>query len=302
MKSFFQHISCALLMASNAIFISTVHAQPAPLAANAVTVTPANPQEFEAFTVTIEFSKPYCIAEHSPIFSRVNLAGSELVFLLSQLGDGACVNKKTFAVPGVPAGNFRMTVGVAGPYWPNYPAGTREAVSVEQLSIPLTVSAVGQKVPLYTWVAPMEPRASSGLFLVPGVPGATTQNGNVSLVGKADASEFKAWLGRLGPVPRVAVRLYWLDYPKPLNGSFHTTSLIDANRLVTQGFTLKTDSSEEYVLPKVNGACALGSLPVYRLFNPRVVAHRFVAHLDTYNALSANGWVGEGSVFCAPGD
>ena len=300
MKLFLQYISCALLTAGSATFTNSAHAQPAPLAANAVTVTPANPQEFEALTVTIEFSKPYCIAEHSPIFSRVSLTTGELVLLLSQFGDGPCVGRKSFAVPGIPAGNFRMTVGVAGPYWPNFPAESREAVSVEQLTIPLTVSAVGQKAPLYTWVAPMEPRATSGLFLVPGVPGATIQNGNVSIVGRADAYEFTAWLGRIAPVPRAAVRLYWLDYPKPRNGSFHTTSLTDANRLASEGFTLKTDSLEEYVLPKVNGACPLGSSPVYRLFNPRVVAHRYVANVDTYNALAANGWLGEGSVFCAP--
>ena len=111
------------------------------------------------------------------------------------------------------------------------------------------------------------------------------KNGNASLVGTADAYEFTAWLGRIAPVPRAAVRLYRLDYPTPRNGSFHTTSLTDANRLISDGFTLKSDSLEEHVLPMVNRACPLGSRQVYRLFNPRAVAHRFVSSLDTYNAL-----------------
>ena len=290
-----------LLIAGSVLSISaTLAQQPAPIAANAVTFAPANPQEFEAFTVTIEFSKPYCVAENSPLFSRVGLAGTDLVLLLSQLGDGPCVNRKSFVVPGIPAGNFRVTVGVTGSYWPDYPAGTREAVSVEQSTVPLVVGAVGQKFPLYTWAAPIEPRASSGLFLVPGTPGATIRLGNVSIIGTREEYEFMAWVAFLGSTPRAAVRLYWLDYPKPLNGSFRTTSLADANRLVSDGFTLKSDSLEEHVLPKVNGACPMGSKPVYRLFNARVIAHRYVANLDTYNALAANGWTGEGSVFCAP--
>jgi Repeat of unknown function (DUF5648) len=301
MRFFKRWIRHALVIAGNGVLVSAALAQTAPIPANAVTFSPTIPQEFEPFTVTIDFSKPYCVAENSPLFSRVSLVGTELVLLLSQLGDGPCASRKSFVVPGIPAGSFRVTVGVAGPYWPNYPAGTREAVSVEQSTVALVVNAIGQKSPLYTWVAPMEPRASSGLFLVPGVPTATTQNGNISLVGASDEFEFMAWLGRLSSVPKAAVRLYWLDYPKPLNGSFRTTSLADANRLIGDGFTLKTDSLEEHVLPKANGACPLGSKPVYRLFNPRVIAHRYVTSLDTYNALAANGWIGEGSVFCAPG-
>lgn len=299
MKLFAPFIRRALAIAGSVVLIGATMAQPAPIAANGVTFAPANPQEFEAFTVTIEFSKPYCVAENSPLFSRVSLAGTELVLLLSQLGDGPCVNRKSFVVPGIPAGNFRVTVGVTGSYWPDYPAGSREAVSLEQSTVPLVVSAVGQKFPLYTWAAPIEPRASSGLFLVPGTPGATIRLGNVSIIGTREEYEFMAWVAFLGSTPRAAVRLYWLDYPKPLNGSFRTTSLADANRLVSEGFTLKSDS-EEHVLPKVNEACPLGSKPVYRLFNARAIAHRYVTNLDTYNALAANGWTGEGSVFCAP--
>lgn len=287
--------ACCFAMASSIAF-----GQPTPVAIQNVTFDPPSPQEYQSINVEVTFSKPYCGSTEAPLFSKVQLEGSKLLLLLSQLGDGPCTTRRAFKIPGLPAGAFAATVGVTGPYWANYPSGAREAVSVEQGTYPLTVNSVGQKQALYTWIYPMDPPSASGVYLVPGLPGATIQGGNVSLLSRIDEPEMLVWLRKLGPVPSAAAPLYRLEYPKPFAGAFLTTSLADANRLRGEGFTLKTDSLEDHVLPLVNGACPMGSVQIYRVFNPKAIAHRYLSSFDTYNALSANGFVGEGLVFCTP--
>ncbi len=287
--------ACCIAMASSIAF-----GQLAPVAIQSLIFDPSSPQEYESVKVEVTFSKPYCGSADAPLFSKVQLEGSKLLLLLSQLGDGPCTTRRVFKIPGLPAGAYAATVGVTGPYWANPPSGAREAVSVEQGTYPLTVNAVGNKQALYTWIYPMDPPSASGVYLVPGIPGLPIQGGNVSLISRIDEPEMLVWLKKIGPVPSAAVPLYWLDYPKPLAGAFRTTSLVDANRLRGEGFTLKTDSLEDHVLPVVNGACPMGSVPVYRVFNPKAIAHRYLSSFDTYNALAANGFVGEGLVFCTP--
>ena len=288
--------ACCVAVASSIAF-----GQPAPLAIQSLTFDPPSPQEYQSINVEVTFSKPYCGSAEAPLFSKVQLEGSKLLFLLSQLGDGPCMTRRVFRIPGLPAGAYAATVGVTGSYWANYPSGAREAVSVEQGTYPLTVNAVGYKAALYTWIYPMYPPSASGVYLVPGYPGgATIQGGNVSLISRIDEPEMLAWLRLRGPVPSAAVPLFELEYPKPFAGAFMTTSLADANRLRGEGFTLHTGSAEPHVLPLVNGACPMGSVPIYRVFNPKAIAHRYLSSFDTYNALSANGFVGEGLVFCTP--
>lgn len=55
----------------------------------------------------------------------------------------------------------------------------------------------------------------------------------------------------------------------------------------------------------VNGSCASGQLPVFRLFRgaarfPDDPNHRYTSDVATYNAFVAQGWDGEGVNFCVP--
>jgi hypothetical protein len=54
----------------------------------------------------------------------------------------------------------------------------------------------------------------------------------------------------------------------------------------------------------VNGACAAGRQPVYRLYNNRAAQrdsnHRHVTRLDLYAQMQARGWIGEGVAMCIP--
>jgi hypothetical protein len=48
----------------------------------------------------------------------------------------------------------------------------------------------------------------------------------------------------------------------------------------------------------------VGTTPVWRLYNDRAAQldsnHRFVASGETYRAMIAEGWIGEGVAFCSP--
>jgi serine protease len=52
------------------------------------------------------------------------------------------------------------------------------------------------------------------------------------------------------------------------------------------------------------GTCASGSIPVYRVYNGRWrendSGHRYLTDLALYAQMQAQGWNGEGVVFCAP--
>lgn len=59
------------------------------------------------------------------------------------------------------------------------------------------------------------------------------------------------------------------------------------------------------VVAGVGGSCASGQTPVYRLFRnatrfPDDPNHRFTSDVETYNAIVALGWDGEGVNFCVP--
>jgi len=54
-----------------------------------------------------------------------------------------------------------------------------------------------------------------------------------------------------------------------------------------------------YVLPTINGACASGTLPVWRLFHPSILpTHRYVTDAAIAMQFAQQGWTSEGAAFC----
>jgi hypothetical protein len=53
----------------------------------------------------------------------------------------------------------------------------------------------------------------------------------------------------------------------------------------------------------VDGICAAGTQPVYRLYNGRWASndsnHRYVTRVDLYQSMQSQGWSGEGVAMCA---
>lgn len=287
----------ALLVGALGGGASVSHAQPTPLTPSAATFAPASPEEFEPVSVVVDFSASYCVAATTPLFSSVKLDGATLTLLLSHLkGGGPCVSRRSFQIGGLPSGSYTVKIGITGSYTANYPSGTRESVPVELGMYALTVRAVGTKVPVHTWVyedAPSQnfPSMSLGYYW----PSAVSSN--YALVNSTSEPEFYTWDFRSAR-PANTTPLYILSYPAPLSGAFATASLDEAKRLISDGFAGRLDADTLRVMPVRNGVCPLGSATVYRLFNPSVIAHRYVTSADMYSALGSNGWVGEGAVFC----
>jgi len=279
-------------------FSTSAFAQPAPTPISGVAFDPPSPKVYEPFTVAVTFSKPYCIAD-APQFSRVRLSGNALLLSLSHLGEGPCALQRTFVMPGLPDGNFAVTVAVTGTYV-DTTLNIRETIVVERGTFSLAVDPTAQykKGVVYT----TQIGDAFVLDLAPFVP-PFPRTPVVNMLTGRDDPEFTVYtglgLGRIG-VPSAAVPLWQLQYPSPLKGSFATTSEAEKNRLATHGFNWFGGDLLFFVLPVQNGACPLGASPVYRVFNPKVPAHRYVSSFDTYSVLAANGFVGEGIVFCAP--
>jgi len=60
-------------------------------------------------------------------------------------------------------------------------------------------------------------------------------------------------------------------------------------------------STAFYVLPAIDGACAAGTLPVWRLFHSSVLpTHRYVTDAAIALQFAQNGWMSEGVAFCTP--
>ena len=117
--------------------------------------------------------------------------------------------------------------------------------------------------------------------------------------GTPPMAAFAAWPQAAGAVP--TSDLYELAYA--LAGQqrryFYTTRGDERDKLVANGFTFV--GSPFRVVAAVGEACATGLRPIYRLFHPTLLVHKFVG-ADTHAALAASGWISEKIAFCAAPD
>jgi len=86
------------------------------------------------------------------------------------------------------------------------------------------------------------------------------------------------------------------------NGHFYTADAAECAQ-VKQDAGWHYERIEFYVQTKVGGACPANTAPVYRAYNGRFAQHdsnhRYTTDVATYNGMVAQGWSGEGVVFCA---
>ena len=93
-------------------------------------------------------------------------------------------------------------------------------------------------------------------------------------------------------------------YSSLVNSHFYTGDEEECAILQVEDHGWEYEGIAFQALLPANGACPAGTDPVWRLFNNRVAEmdsnHRFVASSETYRAMMADGWVGEGVAFCSP--
>ena len=93
-------------------------------------------------------------------------------------------------------------------------------------------------------------------------------------------------------------------YSSQVNSHFYTGDEEECTKLQEEDHGWEYEGIAFQALIPNGGACPAGTDPVWRLFNDRVAEkdsnHRFVASSETYRAMMAHGWLGEGVAFCSP--
>ena len=117
------------------------------------------------------------------------------------------------------------------------------------------------------------------------------------------------WFNQGGTTP--VCRFYGSVSPGP-NSHFYTAVQSECDVLKSlQASTPSTqprlnfESLDFLTTPAVNGACAVGMVPVYRAYNDGFSLrkdgnHRFATDLNAIAQVVARGWINEGIVMCAP--
>lgn len=99
-------------------------------------------------------------------------------------------------------------------------------------------------------------------------------------------------------LPSAARLVTALKYPG-IRSTFMTINESEGDKLLASGFEYGGVGGF-WALPAVNGACAFGTFPVFRMFNQEAIMHRSTLSLQLTNALAANGYVMELVSFCLP--
>jgi len=299
-----------------------------PLAA--LNIAESDVASYRPFTIKARFTKSYCLSDF-PGFADVTLRGSMLNVQISHLNAGVCTvytpqQERSIRINGLPAGNYQVRVALTatngGQFTPPVQIVEADSYEVEAGQVNLEVKKLPGESQQGLCMAqfPVAGRTASepnrtAIGLQPRIECAGNLIDVVALevgtfVGKR-AGAFLAYLfssstEQTTPTDPLFQRLYILPYPAPLAGRYATVSATTCARLVTEwGLDSATCGDTPfnprfYVLSARNGACPLGSSPVYQLFHPGVVAHRYTQNADTYSHLMNYGYVGEGVVWCAP--
>jgi hypothetical protein len=282
-------------------------------------------REFEPFVVKVNFAREYCLNDSFPLLGESSLQVDVLSVVLTHVNTGPCSRNKQVSVPGLPAGSYRLRVSVSAHSAAS--SGLNGAsVLAETVETALSVATLAPARELIafssTWIqsgddvashSPPAPDPNAVLLLWPFRD--VLRGGRWLEVGaNLDAAyTFKAiYSPDSQRVPQALLPLYFIPYPLPLHGWYYSTdkALIDRLARQWQGATsvtsewlgalgLRTDGVA-LVGRVVGGACGLGMSPVYQLFNPAAIKHRWTQSRATYALLQSAGYVAEGPAWCAP--
>ena len=289
---------------------------PTPIMMPDVAVVTLAPVAYQPLTVTATFSTAYCLNTDAPIYSQVSLTSGVLSVALSHLKAGPCVTSKTLSLPGLPAGTYGVRISVTADDSGGIQRRRTYEAEVGQTSVTVSLPkglASGVPMCMTRSDAPAYGPFGSGPIVLafrcseePAIPfGATRTTGLTPLLVGTNSADFTVFAATTATdrqsLPATFTPLYAINYPAPLAGTYWTTSLPDCTTLNQQWQGRNTcDGTDAYVLRARSGACPIGASPVYRLYQPKVIAHRYTQSAETYAALIDVGYTGEGVVWCAP--
>ena len=267
-----------------------------------VTVKTSNVEEYSPFVVNVVATAPICFSAKGPLFSDAQLTGTTLRLVTTHVDSASCVQSRDYTIPGLPAGTFTVQV-VATRTSANTSSGFISEVAAEGVAT-VRVVAISQVAPVDFVTVESNLgfgfRNANTVQLFPPIVTAMSRvegGTNSGLPTRA----FKAW--QVSPtqptvLPSAARNVAALRYPG-IKSTFFTINENEREKLLSEGFVYGGEGGF-WALPAVNGACAFGTFPVFRMFNQEAIMHRYTPSLQLTNALAANGYVMELVSFCVP--
>jgi hypothetical protein len=269
-----------------------------------VTLRADAPEEYSPFVINVAAAAPVCLSGNGPLFVDAQLDASTLRLVTTHVDSASCVQSRDYTIAGLPAGRFTIEV-VATRTAANATNGVvSEIAAMGTASV--AIAAVSQVNPVD--IVTVESNLGFGFrnadTVVPSPPIVTTiarLEGAATVGSTLPTRAFKAWQkSAVFPttLPKAAKQVFALTYPG-VRSTFMTLNEAERDRLLALGFVLGGEGGF-WALPAVNGGCAFGALPVFRLFSASALMHRYTPHLQLANALAANGYVMELVSFCVP--
>jgi hypothetical protein len=269
---------------------------------------PANVVEYTPFTVSVAAAgAPLCDGPTVNVIGSVRVTGD--IAHISVPPIGARCASRTFEIPGLPRAvrTLRIDVTALAVDGNRTAGGGTKAASTQVLTHDIEVRPLfGMAEMSRFWTAEFRSALSSGpvrLLLTSSRVEMFAGQWLWFEVGdpQVDAYTFKALSAPLasGGLPSSLVRLTSVEYPAPFAGTFVTGDTALARSLAASWSGVAVELP--FAVGRVRaGSCPIGMTPVYQLFNPTSVVHRWTQYVETYHVLIANGYVGEGPSWCAP--
>ena len=113
----------------------------------------------------------------------------------------------------------------------------------------------------------------------------------------AEPITLRAWPAA-GPAPDAAKEVCRLFHPMAQT-HFFSGNATDCAAIRSTAPWRDDGIAFRALLPAAGGVCPIGTEPVWRLFSSKFTTHRYTRSSTTYAAFQADGWSGEGVVFCS---
>lgn len=302
-----------------ALFASALlAAESAAGAITGVTISPAQPTEGEPVAAVVAFDRRLCgdgtlsvsdaLAQAQRQITQSRVVGNDIAISIAvtylDAGFPSCVDigsQLTITLPPLPAGPYSIRVGEGTFAFALDPLlfGNRTIKSTASATFNVT-NALPASIPVYQEGGRLKLSSLDGSYQV--TPDVATEAVSVGRWLPA----FYAWRpsvsgssSALGPVFELFVaRGPWAGK------AFYTMDPAERASLLASGFFQNSFDNEPNpniafsAIKPVGGLCPRGRVGVYRAFNPSEMRYNFLPE-NSYRVLLANGWRGEGVIFCA---
>jgi len=256
-----------------------------PGQAQQLTVTPATPEAYQPFNLTLIVLCGGDSLDPATIDVDTSLAS---ITVVAAGADFTCPpDEKLVNIMGLPGGVYSVRRK-------NDPDGV-----IDQVYGDITVAPAPPTHPVFAFYN----GAIGHYFITAGTAERDSLLGGGGGGGWQIVDEgFNAWPAA-GPAPDAAKPVCRF-YSAAVNSHFYTAGPNECELLKQPGSGWTYEGIAFRALVPAQGSCHPGTTPVWRLYNDRFAQadsnHRFVASPDTYRHMMANGWIGEGVAFCSP--